>query len=387
MVRDGLNDITSRISVEAIRHQVEALRYRASRWSLGEWFGVALVLLVVILAIDLVRRLVVGDIGPSTVGTFLWRGSVDGLLIALAAVGLSMTYSILRFANFSQGDLVTTGAFTGWAAAYVVAGIGVADFGTRFFLNPDRGTSARELDMHIFGAPLAIFTGLIVAAVMTILVALAIDKLVYKRMRNAGGIPLLIASVGVALALRYIIVFFYGERTRGVTRSSPVIEHELLFWTDAVDAHQLVVVVIGVLMVFSLHIVLQYTKLGKAMRAMADNKDLALVTGIPTERVVLVTWVLGAGLTGMGGYLIVLEQETLNFNTGWFLLLLIFAAVILGGIGSIYGAIVGALIIGMAINISLVWIPSDLTEVAAFMLMILILIFRPSGIFGGVETA
>ncbi|WP_265110562.1 branched-chain amino acid ABC transporter permease [Halosolutus halophilus] len=355
--------------------------------TIEQWFGLVLLAGLGALLLDLARRIVLGELRFGTFSLFFWRGLIDGLIIALAAAGLSMTYAILKFANFSHGDLVTTGAFTGWTAAYVVGGVGVAEFRTRILLNADRGTSARELDMHLFGAPLAIGIGLLVAAVGTILVALAIDRLVYKRMRNAGGIPLLIASIGVALVLRYLIVFVYGEQTRGVTRSSPTIEHDLVFWTDSLPVHQFVLVVIGVVLMIALHILLQHTKLGTSMRAMADNRDLALVTGIPTERVILMTWIVGAGLTGVAGYLVVLEQGTLSFNTGWFLLLLIFSAVILGGIGSVYGAIAGGLIIGLATNVSLVWIPGDLTNVAAFTLMILILIFRPSGIFGGVETA
>ncbi|EMA46451.1 branched-chain amino acid ABC transporter permease [Halobiforma nitratireducens] len=352
-----------------------------------QWFGVLLLAGVGVLILDVLRRLVVGDLGVSTFSTFLWRGLVDGLIIGLAAVGLSMTYSILRFANFSHGDLVTTGAFTGWTAAWLIGGAGVTGLGSRLLLNADGSTSARELNLHVYAEPVAIVAGLVIAAAATVLVALAIDKLVYKRMRDAGGIPLLIASVGVALALRYVIVFFYGERTRGIVRSSPSIDHSLLFWTDSLVVHELVMVVSAVSLMLGLHGLLQYTKLGTAMRAMADNKDLALITGIPTERVILATWVIGAGLTGVAGYLIVLEQETLNFNTGWFLLLLIFAAVILGGIGSIYGAIAGGLIIGLADNMMLVWISGDLTRVAAFLLMILIFIFRPQGLFGGVETA
>nr|WP_255191214.1 branched-chain amino acid ABC transporter permease [Natronobeatus ordinarius] len=365
----------------------ENIRGTLSNLTWGERFGLLLVAGAVVMVLDLIRRLIVGDLAFSTFSTFLWRGLVDGLVIGLAAVGLSMTYSILRFANFSHGDLVTTGAFTGWTAAWLVGGIGTAGLGSKLLLNADRATSARELGLHFYAEPLAIIGGLIVAAVGTIAVALAIDRLVYRRMRTAGGIPLLIASVGVALALRYVIVFFYGERTRGVVRSSPTLEHSLLFWTDSIAVHQLVLVLSAVGLMVGLHLLLQRTKLGKAMRAMADNRDLALVTGIPTERVILATWVIGAGLTGMAGYLIVLEQETLNFNTGWFLLLLIFAAVILGGIGSIYGAITGGLIIGLADNLMLVWISGDLTRVAAFLLMIMILIFKPNGLFGGVETA
>ncbi|WP_254863275.1 branched-chain amino acid ABC transporter permease [Halovivax gelatinilyticus] len=366
---------------------IEGASRTATNLTWEQRFGLLLVAGVLLMVLDLFRRLALGDLGFSTFSTYLWRGLVDGLVYGLAAVGLSMTYSILRFANFSHGDLITTGAFTGWTVAWLIGGIGAAGIGSRLLLNADRSTSARELDLHIYGEPVAMIAGLIVAAVATIAVALVIDRLVYRRMRRAGGIPLLIASIGVALALRYIIVFFYGERTRGVVRSSPMFDHWTVFWTDSVAVHQVILVVSALILMIALHTVLQYTKLGKAMRAMADNRDLALITGIPTERVILATWVIGAGLTGVAGYLIVLEQGTLSFNTGWFLLLLIFAAVILGGIGSIYGAIAGGLIIGLVDNMMLVWISGDLTRVAAFMLMILILIYRPQGLFGGVETA
>ncbi len=350
-------------------------------------FGGVLLLGVVILVLDLFRRVATGDLSADALSSFLWRGLVDGLIIGLAAIGLSMTYSILRFANFSHGDLVTTGAFTGWTVAYIIGGIGVADLSSRLLLRADGGASPGEMNMHILAEPIAIVSGLVFAAVATILVALAIDNLVYRRMRNAGGIALLIASVGVALVLRYVIAFFYTSSTRGVTASAPESDHWLLFWTDSINLHQTTMVVSAIVLMLGVHLMLQYTTLGKAMRAMADNRDLALVTGIPTERVVRATWIIGAGLAGVAGYLVVLDRGTITFNLGWFLLLLIFAAVILGGIGSIYGAIVGALIIGLAINVSLVWIPADLNEVAAFGLMILVLIFRPAGLFGGVETA
>ncbi len=348
-----------------------------------ELVGAALLVAVLILALDLVRRLVMGTLALSTLQSYLWNGFVDSLYIALAAIGLSMTYSILRFANFSHGDLITTGAFSGWTVAYLIGGIGVAELSSRLLLRADGGAAPGQLEMHILGEPIAIVVGLVVAAIVTVLVALAIDRLIYKRLRNAGGIPLLIASVGVALALRYLIAVFYTTSSRGVTASAPTWELP----TGTVNLHEMLLVGAALALILGVHLLLQYTKLGKAMRAMSDNRDLALITGIPTERVIFSTWVIGAGLAGVAGYLIVLDRGTLSINLGWFLLLLIFAAVILGGIGSIYGALAGSLVIGITINLSLVWIPADMNEIAAFALMILVLIFRPEGLFGGVETA
>ena len=363
----------------------------ARRWfsnlTVEQTFGGLLLGGCVVLLLDIVRRLVTGELAIDTFSTILWRGIVDGLLIGLAAIGLSMTYSILRFANFSHGDLVTTGAFTGWTVSYLIAGSGVAELGSRLLLRADGRAQPGEIGMDVLGEPLAILVGLVVAAIATVLVALLIDRLVYRPMRDAGGIPLLIASVGVALVLRYVIAFFYTSSTRGITASAPRFEHDLIFWTGSLNLHQLTMVGAALVLMVGVHLMLQYSKLGKAMRAMADNKDLALITGIPTERVVWATWVIGAGLAGVAGYLVVLDRGTITYNLGWFLLLLVFAAVILGGIGSIYGAIAGALIIGLAINLSLIWIPADMNEIAAFGLMIVVLIFRPQGLLGGVETA
>lgn len=341
--------------------------------------GVLLLLGIVVLVGDLIRRLVTGELPIDRLGSYLWTGIVDSLYIGLAAIGLSMTYSILRFANFSHGDLVTTGAFSGWTVAYLIGGLGVADLSSRLLLRANGGAQPGAIGMDILAAPVAIVLGLVAAVVATILVALVIDRLVYRKLRDEGGIALLIASVGVALALRYLIAVFYTTETRIVVASPPEVA--------GVDLHQMTLVLSAAALMAGVHLLLQHTKLGKSMRAMSDNKDLALITGIPTERVIFATWLIGAGLAGAAGYLIVLDRGQITINLGWFLLLLIFAAVILGGIGSIYGAIAGSFVIGITINLSLIWIPSDMNEIAAFVLMILVLIFRPDGLFSGVETA
>ena len=375
------------------------VRRRLDDVTTQELFGLLLVLGAAILLVDLLRLLVTGALPVSRLGTLLWAGIIDSMYIALAAIGLSMTYSILRFANFSHGDLLTTGAFSGWVAAWLVGGIGIAGVADLILLDNSRNPpTVGELGMDIAAAPLAILVGLVFAAVITVLVALAIDRLVYRRMRDTGGIPLLIASVGVALALRYLIGLVYSVQSHSITASAPLVPaadvaaaipvvQEWWLPFNRINLHEVTLVVVALALIVGVHLMLQHTKLGKSMRAMADNKDLALVTGIPTERVIFATWVIGAGLAGVAGYLIVLDRGTMSINLGWFLLLLIFAAVILGGIGSIYGALLGALVIGITINISLIWIPSDLNEVTAFTLMILVLIFKPDGILGGVETA
>ena len=344
---------------------------------------------IAVLALDLVRRLVFGDLTLASLLTTLWTGLAIGLAVGLAGIGLSMTYSILNFANFSHGDLVTTGAFTGWGAAYLVAGFGVGSLGELLLVRPRSGmVSPGAVGASIGQSPLAIVFGLLMAGILTVVVSLIIDRLVYKPMRNAGAIPILIASIGVALVLRYVIQIVYGAREgRGVTDEPGSWQIPVGLGEVPINPHTAALVVVSLTLMAGLHILLQYTKLGTAMRAMADNKDLAQVTGIPTERVVLTTWVIGGALTGMAGFLIVLERGTIGFNIGWFLLLLIFAAVILGGIGSIYGAMAGGVIIGVFSELSLVWLPGEFGVPAAFAVMIVVLMVRPEGIFGGVTTA
>ncbi|WP_336034262.1 branched-chain amino acid ABC transporter permease [Halobacterium yunchengense] len=347
-----------------------------------------------------------GHVGLGQVAGYVWDGVVIGAIIGLASIGLSLTYSILNFANFAHGDYITAGAFSGWAATYVIAGIGgllkisetavhlLTGLGAHRLEDADLvslvllRTPPLQAGANIVLSPAAVVIGLAVAAAATVALALVLDRLVYRPMRDADGISLLIASIGVAFAVRYFVALVFGNQRRIVTSGEDLPSVNL--GGVIVDAHEVTLVVTAAVLMVGLHVLLQRTKLGKAMRAMADNRSLAQVTGIPVERVITSTWLIGAGLTGAAGFLLVLSQGGLGFQTGWLLLLLVFAAVIMGGIGSIYGAIAGGLLIGLASRVSLVWLQGDLASFArptAFALMILVLLFRPSGIFGGVKTA
>ena len=347
-----------------------------------------------LLLVDLAAKLAGFSLGPvggalsvDRLGSNLWNGVVIGLVVGLAGIGLSMTYSILSFANFSHGDLLSTGAFTGWGVAFLIAGFGDVPVRALLSVRDAGDVSAGDIGAHIVSTPIAILVGLLAAFAITAVVALVLDRAFYKPMRDRDGISILIASIGAALIVRYVIQFVYGSDRRGVTAS--VDASNLAFGPLglSVNAHELTIVVAAVGLMLAMHFMLQRTKLGTAMRAMADNKDLALVTGIPAERVVTATWIIGGGLAGASGYLYVLLRGTIQFDFGWLLLLLIFAAVILGGIGSVYGAIAGGLVIGIVFTTSTIWIPSDFNEAAAFAVMITMLLLRPEGLFGGVSTA
>ncbi len=349
--------------------------------------SVLLGLVGVILLFDLVASLATGGQSVSGLGSLVWDGLMRGLVVGLAGIGLSMTYSILNFANFAHGDYITAGAFSGWATTYLVAGFGRADIGSLLLVGASGSVFGGALGIGITGTPLAVVAGLVVAGVATVALALFVDRTVFRPIRDADGITLLITSIGVAFALRYLIQFVFGSDVRGTTSQPPSLSLYLVDGAVRINAHDLTLVVVAGGLMLGVHLLLQLTKLGKAMRAMADNEDLARITGIPTERVVRSVWIIGGGLTGMAGYMFILWKGTLGFNDGWLLLLLIFAAVILGGIGSIYGAIVGGLAIGLTASVSIIWIPSAFARAAAFAVMIILLLVKPEGLFSGRSTA
>jgi branched-chain amino acid transport system permease protein len=337
--------------------------------------------------LDLLRRLVVGSTPPHRLGIFLWEGLVFGMAIGLAGIGLAMTYSILQFANFAHGDLITAGAFAGWSTSFIVVGLGQFALETLFLVGePESVTS--DLGIAISTQPIAILLGLVVSAAFAAGLALAIDRTIFRSMREQSGIALLIASVGVALALRQLIRLVYQPTTPPVVSAAVVPSVSIPLGTGSVsiNAHEATLFVGAAALMVAVHVLLQYTKLGTAMRAMADNEALAQVTGIPTERVVFYTWLIGGALTGAAGYLLALEQGFLDLTLGWDLLLVIFAGVILGGIGSIYGAMAGGLLIGIVNQLSVIWIPAEFTTLASFVIMITVLLVRPQGIFGGVTS-
>ena len=272
-------------------------------------------------------------------------GVVLGSIIVLGAIGLSLTYGILGFANFAHGDTMTAGAYL---ALLFKAG---------------------------FGWPL--WAALPAAMACTAALAVLIDKSLYQRLRGRGSVTLLIASVGVALVLRNLVQAIWGPDTHFFNQG---IQLPMRVWGLRIKPDHLTIAGVALALVVGVHLFLRYTKLGKAMRAMADNPELARVSGIDTGRVVAWTWALGSALAAAAGVLLGLDTQ-LSPQMGWNILLPLFAAVILGGIGSPYGAMAGGMIIGVAQELSTLVISTAYKPVVAFVLMIFILLLRPAGIF------
>ncbi len=282
---------------------------------------------------------------------YIANGLVVGSIIALSAVGLTLTYGILKLTNFAHGDVVTLGA-------YVLV-----------FANLTLGISP--------------WLGLPIAAAVGAGVSILLEVLVWRKLRKLGAstVSQLVASIGVALMLRNLILFFFGgglQRLKlPIQRAQPVLGLPV-----ELTSNQQYVIIGAIVAAIGVHLILRYTSVGKAMRALSDNMELAWVSGIDVDRVIVWTWVLGGGLAATGGMLYGLIVPV-HTNLGWFLLLPIFAGVILGGIGSPYGAIAGGFIVGLAQELSVyVGVPNEYKLAVSFILLMLVLFVFPRGLFG-----
>ena len=194
-------------------------------------------------------------------------------------------------------------------------------------------------------------------------------------------VVLAIASLGIAIALRGLVQIIWGGDTHQYPRESRQVFHLPMDVRIPPDA--IFIAIVAVVLVVAVYLLLTRTKMGKAMRAMADNSDLALVSGIDTQRVIWVTWILGAVLAAIAGVLLAVFQAQLLPIMGWRFLILLFAAVILGGIGNPYGALVGACVVGVTSEVSTQWTNPSYKPVVAFVILTGMLLVRPRGLFGG----
>ncbi|MCG7850793.1 MAG: branched-chain amino acid ABC transporter permease [ANME-2 cluster archaeon] len=280
------------------------------------------------------------------------NGIVLGSIIALAAIGLTMVYGVLNFANFSHADFLAFGAYIA------------------FVLNAVLGINLI----------LSFFIAIAISGAIGVL----LDFLVWKPMRkkNADLVSLIIISIGLALIVRNSIIFIWGGSTRNF--DLPVRKGiEMLGIT--VTHNQLIGMGTAILFMVMLHYFLKHTKMGKAMRAISDDINLARVSGIDADKVIMWMWFVGIGLAGAAGILYGLET-TIRPNMGWFLILPMFAAVILGGIGNPYGAMVGGMVIGLSQELSLLILPSEYKMGVSLAIMILVLLFKPEGLFKGTKA-
>lgn len=281
------------------------------------------------------------------------NGLVSASYFALGAVGLTLVYGVLRLVNFAHGDLLTFGAYMAFVA----------------------NVSA--------GAPLIV--AVLFAVVATAALGAAAELVLWRpmRARGAGLLQLLLIAIGLAFVLRNGIQLFAGTEPRSLRVD---VTDSVVLLGLRIGETELISVVVGFAVLVLVGLMLRYTSLGRQMRALADDFELAEVTGIDTGRVVIFTWIFAAGLAGLAGVLYTAALGTMTPNLGFLLLLSLFAAVILGGIGNAYGALAGGVVLGLAQEWSTLFLEARWKIAVGFVILILVLIVRPQGIFGRERT-
>jgi branched-subunit amino acid ABC-type transport system permease component len=276
----------------------------------------------------------------------LINGVMAGTLIAVPAIGFTAIFAVLRYPNFAIASYATIGAFAAWWA------------NTRLGM--------------------AVIPALLVAFAIAGLVGVGAEETALRRLRGAGALIVAIASIALNLVLENIVRFFFGNDMKGY--DLPLMR-DLRFGELRIGPQQLQSLGLAVAIMAAMFAFLFYTRFGKAMRAVADNPDLARLKGIDPARIAIVTVFLGAGLSGIGGVLIGLDTS-IDPLTGYRVLLSVFAAAVLGGLGSIPGAVVGALALGVAEELALIAVPATYRTAIGFVAILVMLTFRPRGILG-----
>jgi len=296
----------------------------------------------------------------------LLDGVLVGAILSLGAIGLTMAMHILRFANFSHAELLSIGAY----AALVFDGIFAALF-------PPLSESIGPLSLTW-----ALAAAIIVSMAITAVSAILIDRIVFRRVRALGGeLSMVFASFGVALVIRNFISLIFGLKTQLYSEDivfAVILSQDPLL---IVKPDQVFALIAALVIMLALHLFLSRTTLGYALRAVAENPTLAEVNGINLKNMIAVVWIIGGGLAAFAGVSYGLTNQ-ISPVIGRDLVLPIFAATIVGGIGSVYGAVLGGFIVGIAANLALVVLPSGYSPAVPFLIIILVLLVRPNGLFG-----
>lgn len=291
-------------------------------------------------------------------------GLVNGTLIGLGAVGVTLTYSILRFANFAHGEFITFGAYAALAICGVLS-TAVAGWA--------EGVGALSISP-------ALIVATPIAMALTAGLALALDRLLFNRLRGKSeAISMVMASFGASMAIRAAIEFGFTSAPAYFSRELQI-ARPIGFGLEATPNQFALLIVAGALLI-GVHMLLSRTQIGRAMRAVRENPSLARAAGVDVEATIRFVWILGGALACAAGVMLGLLVQIRPFM-GFDLLLPLFAAAILGGIGSVPGAFAGALVVGLGEALTVQLAGSEWRAAVAFLVLIAVLLIRPSGIAG-----
>lgn len=276
------------------------------------------------------------------------NGIIAGGIYALVALGYTMVYGILKFINFAHGEIFMMGAYLAWV-------------------------------MHIVLGQ-DIFTSFIIAMIGCAIGGFVIEKIAYKPLRKSAMLAPLITAIAVSLFLQAFTIMIFGAEVKTL-RTTEVQAGIPILGSAVITPIQIVIIVVSISLMILLHLFIKYTKLGKAMRAVSDNYAVSAIIGININKIISTVFIIGSMLAAAAGVLVGIEQNltpTMGVSVG----IKAFTAAVIGGVGNIYGAVAGGFLIGLIENIGIWFIPSGYKDAIAFTILIIMLIFKPTGLFG-----
>jgi len=287
------------------------------------------------------------------------NGLSIGMIYALVALGYTLVYGILQLINFAHGEIFMVGAYLGLTVLLILNIGGI-----------------------LTGPLLIVMVGLmlLVAASGASLLGFTIERTAYRPLREAGRLAPLITAIGVSFFLQNAVMLIYGPSDQPFPNVFPLIQYE---WRGVIVTNfQIFIFVLSILIMLALTFFIRFSRMGKAMRATADDRVAALLMGINPNRTIAAAFIIGSFLAAIGGVLFGMYYGTINFHDGYLVGLKAFTAAVLGGIGNIPGAVLGGILIGLVEGLGAGYLSSEWKNVFAFLVLILVLLFRPHGLLG-----
>ncbi len=283
------------------------------------------------------------------------NGLVVGSVYALVALGYTMVYGILQLINFAHGEIVMIGALTALVTTKALTGAGVPD---------------------VMALIIAIFVAMIVCAVAGML----IERIAYRPLRNAPRLAPLITAIGVSILLQQLAILVFGRNYFSFPEIIP--KTPIQIGVVTVTMNEIVIFNASIVLMAGLLWLVNKTKIGTAMRATAENQKVAGLMGIDINKIIAFTFAIGSGLGAIAGVMVASNYGQAHYYMGFMLGLKAFTAAVMGGIGNLWGAVVGGLILGLVENVGLIFVRGDYKDIFAFVVLVLVLIFRPQGLIG-----
>ena len=292
----------------------------------------------------------------------LINGITLGCVYALIAIGYSMVYGILGMLNFAHGEVYMIGGFAGWWVLHLLSR------NNEIFMN----------------AALVIALMILIAMAVSGLVGMLSERFAYRPLRNAPRMNLLLSALGVSIFLQNVVLNYQGAKVRSFHVSALIPESIRLFHVGPAvfSFMRILVIAVTILLMLLLSIIIKRTKIGKAMRATAQDIEAAAFMGIDVDKIVVLVFLIGSALGGAAGVLVGLLFTQVDYYVGFQAGLKGFTAAVLGGIGNIYGAMLGGIILGLAESLAVTFLPSAYKDIVAFAILITVLIIRPWGLMG-----